>query len=469
MGRHKRRISFLDGLEITAVGAEGHAIGRNDSQVVFVKYAAPGDVVDVKVTKKKKNFQEGQIIRFQKKSSDRIDPFCPHFTYCGGCKWQHLPYEHQLAHKQQQVVDALNRIGGISDFEIHPILGSEETTAYRNKLELTFSEKAWLVDFDKERDKGMLKPSALGFHVPGQFSQVLDIEKCYLMPDYVNDIQRGVKAYCIEHQISFHNIQKHEGMMRNIMFRCNSKNEWMVVVAFYQNDQSIIEPLMNYVKDTFSHVHSLGYIVNEKMNDSMQGCEVVHFAGEPYLTEELGSLKYKIQPLSFFQTNTKQAKNLYDITKDFAELSGDELVYDLYTGTGSIALYVADKARFVVGVEYVEAAIEDAKVNAEWNKVNHTAFYAGDMKEVFTQELFDKHGLPDVIITDPPREGMHPDVIQRILESGAKKIVYVSCNPATQARDAQLLSEGYQLTKIQPVDMFPHTHHVENVALFTKK
>lgn len=466
MGRHKRRVSFVDGLEITAVGSEGHAIGRNDSQVVFVKYAAPGDVIDVKVTKKKKNFKEGEIIRFQKKSEDRIEPFCPHFTHCGGCKWQHIPYELQLKNKQQQVIDALNRIGGISDFVVEPILGSESTQEYRNKLELTFSEKAWLVDFDKERDKGMLKPSALGFHVPGQFSQVLDIEKCYLMPDYVNEIQRGVKQYCLDHEITFHNIQRHEGLMRNIMFRCNAEDQWMVVVAFYENDQEAIQGLMDYINTTFTKIHSLGYIINEKMNDSMQGCEVVHFAGEPYLTESLGNRKYKIQPLSFFQTNTKQAKNLYDITKDFAGLSGDEIVYDLYTGTGSIALYVADKAKKVVGIEYVEAAIEDAKVNAEWNGIDYTSFYAGDMKDVFTRELFEEHGTPDVIITDPPREGMHPDVVARILESGAKRIVYVSCNPATQARDAQLLSEKYKLEKIQPVDMFPHTHHVENVALF---
>ena len=312
------------------------------------------------------------------------------------------------------------------------------------------------------------RPRALGFHIPGQFSQLLDIEACYLMPDYVNQIQRSVKAFCDDRGISFHDIQRHEGLMRNIMFRCNEKNEWMIVVAFYENDTEIIEAVMSHIKDNFDRVVSLNYIVNAKMNDSMQGCEVIHYSGAPYLTESLGNYNFIIQPLSFFQTNTQQAKRLYDITKDFAGLTGIENVYDLYTGTGSIAIYVSEGAQNLVGIEYVEVAIEDAKINASNNGVENATFYAGDMKDVLTETLFEKHGNPDVIITDPPREGMHPDVVERINQSGAKRIVYVSCNPATQARDIKAMQEHYRLVKMQPVDMFPHTHHVENVALLEK-
>ena len=466
MGRKQKLIKIIEGLEITSIAAEGYAIGRDNNQVIFVKYAAPGDVVDVKIVKKKKNFQEGQIIRYQHKSEQRVEPFCPYFTHCGGCKWQHMPYESQLEFKQQQVIDAMERIGGIQGFEVVPILGSEKIQAYRNKLELTFSERAWVIDYVKGEDKP--RPRALGFHIPGQFSQLLDIEACYLMPDYVNKIQRSVKAFCDYRGVSFHDIQRHEGLMRNIMFRCNEKNEWMIVVAFYENDTEIIEAVMSHIKDNFDRVVSLNYIVNAKMNDSMQGCEVIHYSGAPYLTESLGNYNFIIQPLSFFQTNTQQAKRLYDITKDFAGLTGIENVYDLYTGTGSIAIYVSEGAQNLVGIEYVEVAIEDAKINASNNGVENATFYAGDMKDVLTETLFEKHGNPDVIITDPPREGMHPDVVERINQSGAKRIVYVSCNPATQARDIKAMQEHYRLVKMQPVDMFPHTHHVENVALLEK-
>jgi 23S rRNA (uracil1939-C5)-methyltransferase len=466
MGRKQKLVKIIEGLEITTVAAEGYAIGRDQNQVVFVKYAAPGDVVDVRILKKKKNFQEGQIIRYQKKSEERVDPFCPYFTYCGGCKWQHLPYEAQLQFKQQQVVDAMERIGGLEGFDVLPILGSEKTQAYRNKLELTFSERAWIMDYVKGEDRE--RPRALGFHIPGQFSQLLDIEACYLMPNYVNLIQRSIKAFCDDHDISFHDIQKHEGMMRNVMFRCNEKDEWMIVVAFYEQHEEIIELVMSHIRSNFDRVVSLNYIVNTKMNDSMQGCEVIHYAGAPYLTESLGTYHFMIQPLSFFQTNTRQAQRLYDITKDFAGLTGSENVYDLYTGTGSIAIYISEGAKHLVGIEYVEVAIEDAKINALNNEVNHATFYAGDMKDMFTEALFEKHGKPDVLITDPPREGMHPDVVQRINESGALRVVYVSCNPATQARDIKLMQEHYRLVKIQPVDMFPHTHHVENVALLER-
>jgi 23S rRNA (uracil1939-C5)-methyltransferase len=466
MGRKQKPIKIIEGLEITSIAAEGYAIGRDDNQVVFVKYAAPGDIVDVKIVKKKKNFKEGQIIRFQQRSPLRVDPFCPYFTHCGGCKWQHMPYESQLQFKQQQVIDALERIGGIQGFEVVPILGSQKTQAYRNKLELTFSDRAWMIDFVKDSD--VPRPRALGFHMPGQFNQLIDIEACYLMPDYVNQIQRSIKAICDEKEISFHDVQRHEGLMRNVMFRCNEKDEWMLVVAFYENDLDTIETVMSHIKMHFDRVVSLNYIVNTKMNDAMQGCEVIHYSGAFHLTESLGDYTFIIQPLSFFQTNTQQAKRLYDITKDFAGLKGSENVYDLYTGTGSIAIYVSEGAKSLVGIEYVEVAIEDAKINATNNGVNQAVFYAGDMKDVFSEALFEQHGKPDVIITDPPREGMHPDVVSRINESGAQRVVYVSCNPATQARDIKGMQEHYRLVKVQPVDMFPHTHHVENVALLER-
>lgn len=473
MARRQKLAKFIEKLEITSAGAEGHSIGRVDNQVVFVKYAAPGDVVDVRVVQKKKKFMEGQIVRFHEKSTSRIEPFCEYFTLCGGCKWQHLSYQDQLAFKQQQVIDSMQRLGGIEEFQVMPIAGCEQTQGYRNKLELTFSEKSWVAHFDKENPTE--KPPALGFHIPGQFSKILDIEKCHLMPDFVNQIQRSLKEFCVKQGYSFHDIQLHEGLMRTAMFRCNSNNEWMVLVSFYYRDEEAISAVMNHLKSTFmdsqqgdNKVVSLVYVVNTKMNDSLQGTEVDYFAGDAYLTETLGDKKYKIQPLSFFQTNSAQAKVLYDITRDFAGLTGTELVYDLYTGTGSIALYVSDKAKKVVGIEYVEAAIEDAKVNSQWNSVENCEFFAGDMKDILTSEFIAHHGKPNVIITDPPREGMHPDVVNRILESEPNRIVYVSCNPATQARDAKLLSEKYRLVKIQPVDMFPHTHHVENVALFER-
>jgi 23S rRNA (uracil1939-C5)-methyltransferase len=347
-----------------------------------------------------------------------------------------------------------------------PIVGSAKTTAYRNKLDLTFSDKAWVTTFNKLEQSESDKPKALGFHIPGRFDKVLDIDYCHLMPEFVNEIQRGIHAFCIENHITFFDLITQEGLMRNLLVRCNRKGEWMIVLSFHQNDQDAIRKLMNYVKNSFDNVVSLMYVINEKRNDTLQGLEVQLFDGVPYLTETLGNKTYKIQAQSFFQTNSEQAEVLYDITKDFAGLTGSELVYDLYTGTGSIAIYVADKASKVVGVEYVEEAIIDAKENAKMNGVENCIFFAGDMKDILTEEFISEHGKPDVVITDPPRDGMHPSVVARLLEAEPKKIVYVSCNPATQARDSKLLSEKYDLVKIQPVDMFPHTHHVENVALY---
>lgn len=469
MRRRSAKFKLIDNLEITAAVAEGHCIGRVENQVVFVKFAAPGDVVDVQIVAKKKNFQEGKILNFHKKSEKRIDPFCEHFTVCGGCKWQHLSYQDQLEFKQQQVIDNLERIGGVEGFQVLPILGSEKTVGYRNKLDLTFSDKAWVTTFNKHEQSESDKPKALGFHIPGRFDKVLDVDYCHLMPSYVNEIQRGIRAFCLENQISFFDIITQEGLMRNLLVRCNRKGEWMIVLSFHQNDQNAIQLVMNYVKNAFENIVSLMYVINDKRNDTLNGLEVQLFDGVPFLTETLGDKTYKIQAQSFFQTNSEQAEILYNVTKDFAGLSGSELVYDLYTGTGSIALYVADKASKVVGIEYVEEAIIDAKENAQLNGVENCIFFAGDMKDILTEDFIKEHGKPDVVITDPPRDGMHPSVIARLLEAEPQKIVYVSCNPATQARDTKILSEKYELTKIQPVDMFPHTHHVENVALYTLK
>lgn len=467
MGRRSKvKFKVFESVRLESAVAEGNCIARVDGQALFVKYGAPGDLVDVQVFQKKKNYMEGRILRFHEKSALRTNPVCKHFTVCGGCKWQHLPYQEQLKFKQQQVIDSLERIGKVKDFEVLPILGSSQEYAYRNKLDLSFSDRAWLVDVPQE---GVERPKALGFHVPGRFDRVLDVEYCHLMPEKVNHIQRGIRQYCLDNNISFFDPVSQEGQMRNLLVRCNRDGEWMVLLSFKEDKPEEINGLMQYIQSSFVGIVSLLYVVNGKRNDTLQDLEVVCFAGNPYLTERLGNRTYKIRPQSFFQTNTLQAENLYNITKDFAGLNGNEKVYDLYTGTGSIALYVADRAKEVVGVEYVEEAIADAKENMVLNGVENCKFFAGDMKDILTADFIAEHGKPDVVITDPPRDGMHPSVIARLLEAEPQKIVYVSCNPATQARDAQLLDEKYRLVKIQPVDMFPHTHHVENVGLWVLK
>lgn len=464
MGRRpKVKFKIYEQVAIESAGAEGNAVARVDGKVMFVKYAAPGDVVDLQVVQKKKNYMEGRIIKFHEQSPLRIQPTCSHFGVCGGCKWQHLPYSEQLKIKQQQVVDALQRIGKLENFEVLPILGSTQEYGYRNKLDLSFSDRAWTLLPPQEGEE---RPKALGFHVPGRFDRVLDVNACYLMPDLVNRLHRSVKAYCEANGLSFFDPVTQEGLMRNLLVRCNRDGGWMVLLSFKERDEAAIQGLMGHVKSEFPEIVSLLYVVNGKRNDTLQDLEVECFSGAAFLTERLGNLTYKIRPQSFFQTNTLQAEILYQITKDFAGLTGKELVYDLYTGTGSIALFVADKAREVVGIEYVEEAIADAKENMQMNGISHCKFYAGDMKDILTGDFISEHGKPDVVITDPPRDGMHPSVVARLLEAEPQKIVYVSCNPATQARDAVLLAEKYDLVKIQPVDMFPHTHHVENVGLW---
>lgn len=466
MRRKFKKLRLIENLEIQAAVAEGNCIARTENQVVFVKFAAPGDVADVQVVAIKRNYQEGRIVKLHKASDKRAEPFCIHYQTCGGCKWQHLDYTEQLAFKQQQVIDAFERLAGLSGFEVLPILGAQKTREYRNKLDLTFSSRGWITTFDATADN---RPNALGFHIPGRFDKVVDIVQCHLMTNYVNDIQRGVKAFCDAHGYTFYDLIAQQGLMRNLMLRCNRKGEWMVLMSFFKDDTEKREALLNYIRDTFDKVTSLVYVINPKKNDTLQDLEVQCYHGDDHLIEELGGLQFKIRPQSFFQINSEQAENLYTITKDFAGLTGKELVYDLYTGTGSIALYVADQAREIVGIEYVPEAIMDARENMQINGMSHLKFYAGDMKEILTADFIAQHGKPDVLITDPPRDGMHPNVVKRILESEPPRIVYVSCNPATQARDAKLLDEKYQLIKIQPVDMFPHTQHVENVGLWELK
>ena len=456
----------LSDLEITAMAAEGKAIAKHDGMVIFIPFGAPGDVADIQILKQKKSFAEGKITRLIKASDKRIEPRCIHFGTCGGCKWQHVNYASQLAFKADQAMQDMQRIAKVEVEEYLPILGSEETYNYRNKLEFTFSNKAWEEYFDKE-NPGRI--AALGFHKPGMFDKVLDISECHLAPNMANEIRIAVKEYAIEANLDFFDLRQQTGWLRNLMLRNTMNGEWMVVMIVSENRTEDIENLFNALIPKFEAVKSWCYAINSKQNDTWSDLPVITYSGSDYLTENFEGLKFKIRPQSFFQTNAKQAINLYRIAREFAGLTGTENVYDLYTGTGSIALFVAKYCKQIVGIEYVETAIKDAKENAIENNITNVTFYAGDMKHVLNNELIEKHGRPNVIITDPPRDGMHPDVVAKIIEMAPEKVVYVSCNTATQARDIAILGEFYKVTKIQTVDMFPHTHHVESVALLTKK
>lgn len=467
MGRKKKELPVLENVEITDVAAEGNALARVDEMVVFIPFGAPGDVADVKLDKKKRNYAEGHIERLVVPSPHRETPRCEHFTVCGGCRWQHLPYDFQLQCKQKQVQDALERIAKVPFPELTPIIGSENVWEYRNKMEYTFSSKMWLT-FDQLRS-GEEFPDrrAAGFHIPGGFDKVLDINKCHLQNDLGNRIRTFIKNLGKELDYEFYDIRANHGFLRTLMIRIADTGEVMVVMSVGENDPDKIENLMSAIAAEFPQITSLFYVVNTKLNDSMNDLDPVLYRGKPYIEEEMEGLRFRVGPKSFYQTNSRQAYRLYSVARDFASLKGDELVYDLYTGTGTIALFLARSCRHVVGVEYVPEAIEDAKVNARVNGLDNTEFYAGDMKNVLTAEFIERHGRPDVMIVDPPRAGMHEDVVKVILEASPARIVYVSCNPATQARDLALLHEKYDIEAVQPVDMFPHTQHVENVVALT--
>ncbi|MDH6353833.1 23S rRNA (uracil1939-C5)-methyltransferase [Dysgonomonas sp. PH5-45] len=469
MSRKKKELPLYPSVEVVDVAAEGKAIAKVNDLVVFVPYVVPGDVIDLQLTRKKNSYAEGKAVRFEKYSDKRSEAFCEHFGVCGGCKWQILPYEEQLRYKQKQVTDSLTRIGKIDLPAIDPILGSAETQFYRNKLEFTFSNKKWLTIEQIQSGVTFSNMNALGFHIPGCFDKVLDIDKCWLQDDISNQIRNFIRDYCNEKEYTFFDLRNRGGLMRNMIVRTSTTGELMLIVVFYDDDKQQREDLLTAVADKFPQITALLYIVNQKANDTITDQDVITWKGNDFIYEEMEGLKFKIGPKSFYQTNSRQAYNLYKVARHFAGLTGNELVYDLYTGTGTIANFVAEGAKKVVGIEYVEEAIEDAKVNSANNGIDNTLFYAGDMKDILTQNFINEHGRPDVIITDPPRAGMHDDVIDAILFAEPKRIVYVSCNPATQARDLNLLDAKYRVEKVQPVDMFPHTHHVENVVLLIKK
>ncbi|PKP35454.1 MAG: 23S rRNA (uracil(1939)-C(5))-methyltransferase RlmD, partial [Bacteroidetes bacterium HGW-Bacteroidetes-15] len=439
-----------------------------DGKVLFVPFAVPGDLVNVQVTRLRRSFMEGFVTSYIELSPDRAKPFCEHFGVCGGCKWQYLPYTKQLEQKQKQVYDQLKRIGKIDLPEISPIIGSQKTTYYRNKLEFTFSSSRWLTREEIASGSEIERQPVLGFHVPGKFDKVFDVRECYLQPEPSNSIRLAVGKYAIENGYSFYNIRAGEGFLRNLIIRTTTKGDVMVILSVFNHDKPRIESILNHLKTKFPQVTSIMYVVNPKVNDTINDLDIFCFHGNSYIMEEMEGVKFKIGPKSFYQTNSEQAYELYKVTRDFARLTGKEMVYDLYTGTGTIANFIAKNCSKVVGVEYVPEAIEDAKVNSQINDINNTYFYAGDMKEVLSESFFSENGYPDVIILDPPRAGVHPDVIESIVKSMPHRIVYVSCNPATQARDIKLIGSNYKVTRVQPVDMFPHTHHVENVVLLER-
>lgn len=471
MARKKKNLPLIENVEIIDVAAEGKAVAKVEDMVVFIPFVVPGDVIDLQITRKKNKYAEGKPVRFVSYSPHRQEALCEHFGICGGCKWQILPYDEQLKYKQKQVTDNLVRIGKIELPGIMPIMGSAKTEFYRNKLEFTFSNKKWLTQ--EQLNEGVnfddMNMNALGFHIPGCFDKVLDINKCWLQDDISNRIRNFIRQYCFDKGYSFFDLRNRGGLMRNIIIRTSTTGELMLIVVFYENCRTSREDLLTAIADEFPEITSLLYIINEKANDTITDQVVLTWKGNDFIYEEMEGLKFKIGPKSFYQTNSEQAYELYKVARDFAGLTGNELVYDLYTGTGTIANFVARQASKVVGIEYVEDAIEDAKENSKHNNITNTLFYAGDMKDILTQEFINEHGRPDVIITDPPRAGMHEDVVNVILFAEPDRIVYVSCNPATQARDLALMDAKYKVLKVQPVDMFPHTHHVENVVLLEKR
>ena len=472
MARKKKPLPLLENITITDVAAEGKAIAKVDNLVVFVPYAVPGDVVDLQVRRKKHSYAEAEVVKFHTYSPIRTQPFCQHFGVCGGCKWQCLPYEEQLKFKQKQVVDNLTRIGKVELPEVSPILGSKHVKEYRNKLEFGFSNKKWLTFEQVASGEKFNVMNGVGFHIPGAFDKILDIQTCHLMTDINNRLRNGIREFALQHDLTFFDLRAQHGLLRNMMIRTSATGEIMLLMQFCirtDEEQQQAMQVMDYIHTSFPEVTSLLYVNNLKCNDTIGDLEVKVYAGTDFIYETMEDLRFKVGPKSFYQTNTEQAYELYKVARNFAALTGSELVYDLYTGTGTIANFVAHQARQVIGIEYVPEAIEDAKVNARINGLDNTLFYAGDMKDILNKEFIDAHGRPDVIITVPPRAGLHNDVIDTILFAAPQRIVYVSCNPATQARDLQALDAHYKVVAVQPVDMFPQTHHVENVVLLKRR
>ncbi len=465
----KKGSVLLENIEITDIAAEGKSIARVDNMVLFVPQVIPGDIVDVKVIRKRKRYMEGIVVNYRQYSPMRLEPFCQHFGECGGCNWQQLPYTEQLKFKQKQIVDQFERIGKLHVSEIKPVIPSEHQTAYRNKLEFAFSENRWLTREEISQSLPLVKGKAAGFHIPGRFDKVLDIQTCYLQAEPSNAIRNHIREYALHENLDFFDLVNQRGFLRNLTIRNNQKGEFMVIISFFRDDKSLIIPLLENLKQSFPEIVSLFYVINTKANDTVTDLEHILFFGNDHLTEEMEGLKFRIGPKSFYQTNPRQAQKLYEVTRNFACLTGRELVYDLYTGTGTIALYIARYCSEVLGIESVPEAIDDARKNAELNNITNIKFFAGDSRKILTKEFITEQGYPDVIIVDPPRSGMHADVVRIITESGAARIVYVSCNPATQARDIQLMTPNYNLVCLQPVDMFPHTSHIENVALLENK
>lgn len=470
MGRKNTEKAVFSHIKILDAGAKGVSVAKAaDGKVIFVSNVVPGDVVDIQTFKKRKAYYEGKAVRFHEFSEHRVEPVCEHFGVCGGCKWQNMAYSQQLFYKNNEVFNNLKRIGKVELPEFEPILGSEKQFFYRNKMEFSFSDSRWLTEDEIESAETLTERNALGFHIPKMWDKILDIRKCHLQEDPSNAIRNAVKNFAIENGLTFFNARNHTGLLRTLMIRTASTGELMVLVQFFENDMEKRNLLMEFLATTFPEITSLQYVVNEKANDTLYDQKIELYKGRDFILEEMEGLKFSINAKSFYQTNSEQAHELYKITRDFAGLTGNELVYDLYTGTGTIAQFVSKGAKKVIGVESVPEAIIDAKANAERNSITNCEFYVGDMKVVFNQDFINTHGKPDVIITDPPRDGMHKDVIEQILSIAPEKIVYVSCNSATQARDLALMDEMYMVTRVRPVDMFPQTHHVENVVLLEKR
>ncbi len=467
--RKKKPLPLLRNIEISTIAAEGKAIAKYEDMVIFVPFAAPGDVADIQITRKRRNYMEGTIVRLHNRSGFRKEPFCEHFGVCGGCKWQHLDYSRQLEAKQQQVIDHFNRIGKFRFPDPEPVLASERTMFYRNKLEFTFTSRRWLSDDEVSGNEIIEDKSGAGFHIPGRFDKVLDIKKCYLQDEPSNEIRLAVKEYAREHGLEFFDLVKQQGFLRTLVIRTSSTGEVMVIVVFFHEDKPVREKLLSHLAGRFPGLTSLMYVINPKANDTIGDLDAKLFSGRDHILESMEDLQFKIGPKSFYQTNSLQAIELYRIAREYATPLKDEIIYDLYTGTGTIAAFIARYCKSVTGLEYVPEAIEDAKFNAKLNGLDNTAFYSGDIKDTLTPDFIRMNGMPDTIITDPPRTGMHQSVVEKILEIAPPRIVYISCNSATQARDIGLMDSRYRIDRLRAIDMFPHTHHIENVVLLHRR